>query len=419
MGIAVLIPKFFFIPCLLVGLSVSFAKDTLTVLGVFSGSLDSSFSERVLSEFQRKIGEDTGWAVAFVNESVKPRIRAAYRGFSLLDKDTLISLREQIPAPRAVSLFFSRSLGYYECDIRIWNRETRTVQDIAQTRFIPEIDQHPEIAAQNLSRKLIHNLRATDSKATKPRNSFWLGQSLQNATLVDHYEVLQMGQVDSASPGSELWTGSQFKPSQISRADADYALFPNSIYSFAISNSLGLLRGKLVILGKNREYKFFTPSIRLISQSRVLLVYHYDQTSELTLLGGSLKASPLLSAQGEKTISGRVYFSTKGYTLEQKNIKPEDGDALLGQLESIVSKELLDSLLIPEKRYVRSADSLEFLNVAPMSLQEFAFRNMAVLGLVPSGIQLSGEVWDTRSTYWKLPAYEAGCYLCSPNRLGP
>jgi hypothetical protein len=108
---------------------------------------------------------------------------------------------------------------------------------------------------------------------------------------------------------------------------------------------------------------------------------------------------------------------TRGYSLKQERLHPVRGDRLLREFEALDPNKGSRpfALFLPGKLFGAGAA----LRTADRSMQAFIGNEFRETDMEMDVLSSEKEGWADFPGTLRSGAQEAGCYLCSPDRLGP
>lgn len=204
-----------------------------------------------------------------------------------------------------------------------------------------------------------------------------------------------LGQVSSLDSNNVLWR----KLGEVATLDG------NSIWS-----KLGLLafQDQLVVL---------TPSFIVRGQPQAVLLRHDGNVSTVEVVKGNVNVQPLLSSVEPATLGPMRVARTRGYALKLERLNPMRADRLLREFDDLDPNKGSRpfAIFLPGKLFGAGAS----LHTADRSIQSFVAGEFQALDMETDVLSSEKEGWSEFPGTLRSGAQEAGCYLCSPDRLGP
>ncbi len=242
---------------------------------------------------------------------------------------------------------------------------------------------------------------------------------LHSAMLIKGTRVLYRDSVRFFPQGTRLIRGERGPVVEMKLGDQRFFLFPKSSYSLPTSRTLVLDSGRLDLVGGNDSSFLLGPSLRAVGKAKLASLSHEGNTTVLRLFRGRLVVFPLLGTKNSFELQDMESFSTRGYAGERNLLSLEEEKRMRRDLEEFMAGALLSQLLAPsaalrEKLFytqntIRSADP-ELVDFMGAGVERFG---------IPSGIPtLEGELWRHEDKNPDAALRDAGCYLCSPFRVG-
>jgi hypothetical protein len=144
---------------------------------------------------------------------------------------------------------------------------------------------------------------------------------------------------------------------------------------------------------------------------------HEGSTSTMEVVKGSMAAQPLLSSQEPVAIGALRSGRTRGYSLKQERMNQSRADRILRDFESVDPSRGSRSfaMFLPGKFF--GAGSA--LRTADKSVQAFMASEAREIDLELDVLSSEKEGWSEFGSTFHTGSQESGCYLCSPDRLGP
>ncbi len=242
---------------------------------------------------------------------------------------------------------------------------------------------------------------------------------LSPAMLVKGKRIIHRDSVPNFPPGTRLIRGEWGEITEMKVGDQRYFLYPKSAYSLPSPQNLVLDSGSLALAGGGDSVFLVSPSLRAVGKAKLASLTHEGKISVLRLFRGNLKVSPLLGSQSSYQLREMESFSTRGYAGERRLLSLEEERRVRRDLEAFLEGPVLSQLLAPSAALREKLFYVENrIGSADPELVEFIGSDMGRFG-IRSGIPtLEGEIWRHEDKPLDAALREAGCYLCSPDRVG-
>jgi hypothetical protein len=259
-----------------------------------------------------------------------------------------------------------------------------------------------------------HNLLLKNlQKVTSMDSSNLLFKTFGKVTAMDSSNMLlrTLTQVAALDSSNLVWKGL----GQVSSLDSNNLLW-RKLGEIASLDSNSIWR-KLGLLAFQDNSVILTPSFIVRGQPQAVMFRHDGSISTMEVVKGSMSAQPLLSSQGPSAIGALRSVRTRGYSLKQDRLNQVRGDRILRELESVDPSRGSRpfAMFLPGKLF--GAGSA--LRTADKSIQSFLVTGFRELDMEMDVLSSEKEAWSEFGGTLRSGAEESGCYLCSPNRLGP
>lgn len=204
-----------------------------------------------------------------------------------------------------------------------------------------------------------------------------------------------LGQVSALDSTNLLWR----------KLDEVATLDGNSIWS------------KLGLLAFQDQSVVLTPSFIVRGQPQAVLLRHEGSISTVEVVKGSVTAQPLLSSVGPVTVGPMRVARSRGFALSVERLNTMRADRLLREFEALDPNRGSRpfALFLPGKLFGVGAS----LRTADRSMQSFVAGESRELDMEMDVLSSEKEGWSEFPGTLRTGAQAAGCYLCSPDRLGP
>ncbi len=259
-----------------------------------------------------------------------------------------------------------------------------------------------------------HNLILSNlQKVTALDTNNVLFKTLGKVTALDTSNVLlrTLTQVAALDTSNLVWKGL----GQVSALDSSNLIW-RKLGEIASLDSNSIWR-KLGILAFQDQSVVITPSFIVRGQPQAVLFRHEGAVSTLEVVKGSMSVQPLLSSQEPATVSPMRVVRTRGYSLKQERLNPLRGDRLLRDFEAVDPNKgnRPFAIFLPGKLFGAGAA----LRTADRSMQAFISGEFREMDMEMDVLSSEKEGWTEFPGTMRSGAEESGCYLCSPDRLGP
>jgi hypothetical protein len=179
----------------------------------------------------------------------------------------------------------------------------------------------------------------------------------------------------------------------------------------------GLIWHKLGLLAYQDSTVILTPACVIRGRPEVLQIQHEGGETKIELIQGDVAALPLLSSQNALSIPILNQAVTRGFALENTPMQDKRAESISASLAAIATQKTGKSLaeLLPGRIFSQRPT----LQTWSLDAQDFLGEEMAEMDLHPE--RLAPPNWNAQGSLKPLTPgkYEAGCYLCRPDRLGP
>jgi len=240
-------------------------------------------------------------------------------------------------------------------------------------------------------------LLKTLGKATALDTSNLVLRTLAQVAALDTSNLIWkgLGQVSALDSTNVLWR----KLGEVATLDG------NSIWS-----KLGLLafQDQLVVL---------TPAFIMRGQPQAVLLRQEGNVSSVEVVKGNVNVQPLLSSIAPATLGPMRLARTRGYALKTERLNPMRADRLLREFDALDPNKGSRpfAIFLPGKLFGAGAA----LHTADRGIQSFVAGEFQELDMETDVLSSEKEGWSEFPGTLRTGAQGAGCYLCSPDRLGP
>jgi hypothetical protein len=220
--------------------------------------------------------------------------------------------------------------------------------------------------------------------------------------------LIQVAALDSSNL---VWKGL----GQVSSLDSNNLIW-RKLGEIASLDSNGVWR-KLGLLAFQDNSVVLTPSMIARGQPQAVMFRHDGSVSALEVVKGSMDAQPLLSSQEPVAVGALRAARTRGYSLKQEHLNQGRADRILREFESVNPDRGSNafSMFLPGKLF----GSGSALRTADKAMQAFMASGSRELDMEVDVLSSEKEGWSDFNGTFRTGAEESGCYLCSPDRIGP
>lgn len=243
-----------------------------------------------------------------------------------------------------------------------------------------------------------HNLILSNlAKVTSLDSTNLLLRTLTQVAAMDSSNLIWkgLGQVSELDSNNLIWK----KLNQIASLDS------NSIWS------------KLGLLAFQDNTVVLTPSMIARGKPQVVLFRHEGGMSTLEVVKGTMSTQPLLSSQPPQPVGVLRVVRSRGYSMKQERLNPVRAEKIIQELESANLKNGARNLIqfLPGKLFSQGSA----LRTPERSIQSFISFEFRETDLEIDILSSEKESWSELNGSFPTGAERSGCYLCSPDRLGP
>lgn len=288
----------------------------------------------------------------------------------------------------------------------IWKTLTKVAALDSSNLIWKGLGQVASLDSHNLILKNLQRVASLDSnnaliktlgKVTALDSSNLLLRTLAQVAALDTSNLIWkgLGEVSALDSSNLLWR----KLGEVATLDS------NSIWS------------KLGLLAFQDQSVVLTPSFIVRGRPQAVLLRHEGNVSTVEVVKGEVTAQPLLSSGGPETVGTLRIARTRGYSLKQERLNPVRGDRLLREFESLDPNKggRPFAMFLPGRLFGVGAS----LRTADRSAQAFVAGEARELDMEMDVLSSEKEGWTEFPGTPRTGAQEGGCYLCSPDRLGP
>jgi hypothetical protein len=219
-----------------------------------------------------------------------------------------------------------------------------------------------------------------------------------------------LGQVAALDTSNLVWKGL----GKVSALDSSNYLW-QKLGRIASMDSNSIWR-KLGLLAFQESTIVLTPSFVARGLPQAALVRHEANVSFLEVVRGSMVAHPLLGSQPPEQVGALRIVRTRGFALKQERMNPMRADRILREFESVNPERGARSLadFLPGKLFAVGAS----LRTPDRAIQSFIGSGFREMDMEVDVLSAERDAWSDLGVL-RTGAQEIGCYLCSPDRIGP
>lgn len=270
-----------------------------------------------------------------------------------------------------------------------------------------------KVSSLDSSNVLLNNMLTRQlGKAVTLDSTNALLKALGQATALDSSNLVfrTLSQVAALDTSNLVWRGL----GKVSSLDSSNYLW-RKLGQIASMDSNSVWR-KLGLLAFQESTIVLTPSFIARGLPQAVLVRQDGGVSAMEVVKGAMVAHPLLSSQPPEQVGALRAVKTRGFALKQERLNPLRGDRILREFERVNpdrgSRSLADFL--PGKLFAVGAS----LRTPDRPIQAFIAGEAREMDMEVDVLSSEREGWGELGTL-RPGAHEGGCYLCSPDRLGP
>lgn len=260
--------------------------------------------------------------------------------------------------------------------------------------------------SHNIILKKLEKVTALDSDNA-------LLKAFGKVTALDSGNVLlrTLTQVAALDSNNLVWKGL----GQVSSLDSNNLIW-RKLGEIASLDSNSIWR-KLGLLAFQDNSVVLTPSFIVRGQPQAVVFRHEGSISTMEVVKGSMSAQPLLSSQEPVAVGAMRMVRTRGYSLKQERLNPARADRILRDFESVdpAKGNRIFAMFLPGKLFGNGSA----LRTADKSAQAFMASESRELDMEMDVLSSEKEGWNEFEGTFRTGGEGAGCYLCSPDRLGP
>jgi hypothetical protein len=223
--------------------------------------------------------------------------------------------------------------------------------------------------------------------------------------------VRTLAQVAALDTSNLVWKGL----GQVASLDSTNLIW-RKLGDLAALDSNGIW-SKLGLLAFQDQSVLLTPSCIVRGRPQAVLLRHEGDLTTLEVVKGELAVQPLLGSQPPVGAGPMQAARTRGYAVKRTRLNPMRGDRLLREFEALDPGRNGRSFafLLPGRLFGAGAA----LRTPDRSAQSFISGEFRELDMEIGVLSAEKEGWTDFPGGLRTGAQESGCYLCSPDRLGP
>lgn len=270
-----------------------------------------------------------------------------------------------------------------------------------------------KVTSLDSSNVLVHNsITRTLGKTVALDSSNLLFRTLAQVTALDTSNLVlrTLGQVAAMDSNNLIWKGL----GKVGSLDSNNIVWKKlSLIATLDSNSVWK---KLGLLAFQDSTVVLTPSFIARGMPEAAVVRSDGGSASLEVIKGSMIAQALLGSQEEVLLGALRSAKSRGFAFKVDRVSPARGDRVLREFESVnpARSGLNLANLLPGKLFAVGSS----LRTADRPVQAFLAGELRELDIEADILSSEKEGWQEFGTF-RPGAQEQGCYLCSPDRLGP
>lgn len=260
---------------------------------------------------------------------------------------------------------------------------------------------------------LLNNLITRQlGKVTSLDSTNLLLKTLGQATAMDSSNLIfrTLSQVAALDTTNLVWKGL----GKVSSLDSSNYLW-QKLGQIASMDSNSIWR-KLGLLAFQESTIVLTPSFIARGLPQTVLIRQDGSVSAMEVVRGSMVAHPLLGSQPPEQVGALRVVRTRGFALKQERMNPLRGDRIVREFESVNPARGNRTLanFLPGKLFAVGAS----LRTPDRPIQTFISGEFREMDMEVDVLSSEREGWSEPGPF-RTGAQESGCYLCSPDRMGP
>jgi hypothetical protein len=288
----------------------------------------------------------------------------------------------------------------------IWKTLTKVAALDSSNLIWKGLGRVASLDSHNLILKNLQKVAALDSNNA-------LFKALGKVTALDSSNLVlrTLAQVAALDTSNLIWKGL----GQVSALDSTNLLW-RKLGEVATLDSNSIW-SKLGLLAFQDQSVILTPSFIVRGRPQAVMLRHDGNVSTVEVVKGNVSAQPLLSSGPPVDVGPMRVARTRGYALKQERLNPSRADRLLREFEALDPNKGSRpfAIFLPGKLFGAGAA----LRTADRSMQSFMAGESRELDMEMDALSSEKEGWTEFPGTLRTGAQEAGCYLCSPDRLGP
>ena len=288
----------------------------------------------------------------------------------------------------------------------IWKALTKVAALDSSNLIWQGLGKVTSLDSQNLILRNLQKVTAMDTNNP-------LYKTLGKVTALDSSNLLlrTLSQVAAMDSSNLVWKGL----GQVSALDSTNPIW-RKLGEIASLDSNSIWR-KLGLLAFQDASVVLTPSFIARGQPQAVMFRQEGSISTMEVVKGTMSAQPLLSSQEAMQIGAMRVVRTRGYSMKQERLNPSRGDRIIREFETIDPNKGSRpfAMFLPGKLFGAGSS----LRTADRSMQSFVSSGARELDMEIDLLSSEKEGWAEFGGTFHTGAQESGCYLCSPDRLGP
>lgn len=270
-----------------------------------------------------------------------------------------------------------------------------------------------KVSSLDSNNVLLNNMLTRQlGKVTALDSTNLLLRTLGQATALDSSNLVfrTLAQVAALDTSNLVWKGL----GKVSSLDSSNYLW-KKLGQIASLDSNSIWR-KLGLLAFQESTIVLTPSFIARGLPQTVLVRQDGSVSSMEVVRGSMVAHPLLGSQPAEQVGALRTVKTRGFALKQERMNPLRGDRIIREFESVNPARGNRTLanFLPGKLFAVGAS----LRTPDRPIQAFMTGESRELDMEVDVLSGERDGWSEFDSF-RTGSEEGGCYLCSPDRIGP
>lgn len=436
------------------------ARIPVAVLGAWVEGQDSLYSAGLAQDLGQALAEDTALLVYDLRARHGRRLDSVQAAVGLDKAPELLSALSggQVRWGLAVACRAERREddgGDFLCLPTLLSMKDARRVPLDTLRFLPEAAGKRKQVGQGLALRFASHFRPARAPAPAVLK---LSAPANPALVVRDLEILRRGSIAEVPLGATLVLGDAPGPVVLAGESVHFILYPGSAYTFLLprlvrlhSGALGLLRnadsgsvawrseaeaagdsaglGGLVLaasrdgadslwrrLALRESTVVITSACVIHGMPEAALLREAGGATTLEVVRGGMRIHPLLGSQPPAAVGPMRTCQTRGFALRLEPLGAARGDRILREFERLDPGRGGRGLasFLPGKLFAAGAS----LRTPQRSIQAFIAGEFREMDMDVGVLSSERDGWSEPGTF-RSGAQESGCYLCSPDRIGP